>query len=297
MSKQANRLPRVAALHDLSCFGRCALTVVLPTLAAMGIQPIPLPTALLSTHTGGFTDLYFDDLTPEMEAISAHWQTLGLDFEAIYIGFLGSAPQIDVVERFIDQFRAGSLVLIDPVMGDDGLLYSTYTLEMVGRVRELCAHADLITPNLTEACFLLDEPWRDISAMPAEEASAWGNELLERLLGLGAGAVVLTGLQKGASISVSGAIGDARFTCTHPYIHAGYPGTGDLFASVLLGHLLKAGRMTADTLRTAADLAARFTGSAITHTLHANTPVRDGVLFEAILHELFPCAEPARDTQ
>ena len=91
------RLPRVAALHDLSCFGRCALTVVLPTLAAMGVQPIPLPTALLSTHTGGFTDLYFDDLTPEMEKISAHWQKLGLDFDALYIGFLGSAAQIGVV--------------------------------------------------------------------------------------------------------------------------------------------------------------------------------------------------------
>lgn len=287
MSTTQTRLPRVAALHDLSCFGRCALTVVLPTLAAMGVQPVPLPTALLSTHTGGFTDLYFDDLTPEMEKISAHWQTLGLDFDAIYTGFLGSAAQIGVVERFIADFRGGdTLVLIDPVMGDDGVLYSTYTPDMVGRVRELCAHADLITPNLTEACFLCGLPYRDTTAMSAREAEAWAAEVLGRLRGLGARAVVLTGLPHGSEISAAGAVGDARFFCTHPRIPAGYPGTGDLFASVLLGRLLAAGEMTAATLQAAADDAAVFTGQAIARTLAAGTPTRDGVLFEAMLGEL-----------
>lgn len=286
MSTTQTRLPRVAALHDLSCFGRCALTVVLPTLAAMGVQPIPLPTALLSTHTGGFTDMYFDDLTPDMEKIAAHWKALGLDFDALYIGFLGSAEQIGVVERFIAHFRGDSLVLIDPVMGDDGRLYSTYTDEMVDRVRELCAHADLITPNLTEACFLVGEPWRDTAAMTLDEAEAWAGELLGRLRALGAGAVVLTGLPHGDAISVAGAVGDERFFFTHPRIPAGYPGTGDLFASVLLGRLLEAGEMTLDSLRTAADSAACFTARAIERTLAAGTTVRDGVLFEALLREL-----------
>lgn len=158
MANPFARLPRVAALHDLSCFGRCALTVVLPTLSAMGVQTVPLPTALLSTHTGGFVSPYFADLTPEMEKISAHWQTIDLTFDAIYTGFLGSAEQIDVVEQFLTRFRREALVLIDPVMGDNGVLYSTYTPEMAGRMQELCAHADLITPNLTEACFCADCP-------------------------------------------------------------------------------------------------------------------------------------------
>lgn len=280
------RLPRVAALHDLSCFGRCALTVVLPTLAAMGIQPIPLPTALLSTHTGGFTDLYFDDLTPEMEKITAHWRSIGLDFDAIYVGFLGSAVQIEVVERFIGEFRGDAPVLIDPVMGDDGVLYSTYTTEMVARVRALCAHADLITPNLTEACLLLDRPYRDTTAMTAAEAAAWADELLTGLRALGARAVVLTGLPHGNVIRVAGAVGDARFTVSHARIPAGYPGTGDLFASVLLGRLLEAGTLDIDSLREAADSAAIFTARAIAITLEAGTPVRDGVLFEKLLCEL-----------
>lgn len=280
------RLPRVAALHDLSCFGRCALTVVLPTLAAMGVQPIPLPTALLSTHTGGFTDLYFDDLTPEMEKISAHWQRLGLDFDALYIGFLGSAAQIGVVEQFITDFRRDALVLIDPVMGDDGELYSTYTPEMVDRVRELCAHADLITPNLTEACMLVGEPWRDTTAMTEEEARCWGDELVSRLRALGAGAVVLTGLPHHDAISVAGAIGEEKFFFTHPRIPAGYPGTGDLFSSVLLGRLLEKNKLDCASLKEAADDAARFTARAIARTLEAGTPVRDGVLFEALLGEL-----------
>ena len=123
---------RVAALHDLSCFGRCALTVILPTLSVMGYQVVPIPTALLSTHTGGFTDLHFRDLTADMERIASHFDTLGVTFDAIYPGFLGSAEQIETVCQFIDRFgreRNGEspLVLVDPVMGDDGALYSTYT--------------------------------------------------------------------------------------------------------------------------------------------------------------------------
>ncbi len=290
MSKKDHSLPRVAALHDLSCFGRCALTVVLPVLAAMGVQPIPLPTALLSTHTGGFTDLYFDDLTDEMEKISAHWKAIDLDFDAIYTGFLGSAEQISVVEHFISDFRRGprgdALVLVDPVMGDDGELYSTYTMEMVDRVRALCTHADLITPNLTEACFLCDLPYRDTLTMSIAECNEYAEELISRLQRLGAGAVLLTGIPHGHAISVAGAIGNEQFIFTHTRVRAGYPGTGDLFASVLLGRLLEAGKLTLPALRDAADDAALFTGRAIARTLEAGTPVRDGVLFEAMLHDL-----------
>ena len=121
------RIPRVASLHDLSCFGRCALTVVIPTLSAMGAQSVPIPTALLSTHTGGFTDMYFEELTDRMADISEHLSAIEVEFDAIYTGFLGSARQIDLVSSFIDRFsREGCPVFVDPVMGDDGELYSTY---------------------------------------------------------------------------------------------------------------------------------------------------------------------------
>lgn len=289
MPTQDKRLPRVAALHDLSCFGRCALTVVLPTLAAMGIQPIPLPTALLSTHTGGFTDMYFDDLTAEMEQISAHWQQLGLDFDAIYTGFLGSEAQIETVERFIAAFSGERhpLVLIDPVMGDDGELYSTYTPAMVERIKSLCAHADLITPNLTEACLLTGCAYRDPANLTVDEGERWAEELLDALSALGARAVLLTGLPHGDGISVAGEVDGKRFLDTQARVHANYPGTGDLFASVLLGKLLQEEEgLSPDALRRAAAAAASFVSRTISLTLDAGTPVRDGVLFEAVLHEL-----------
>ena len=125
-------LKRVAAIHDISCFGRCALTVILPTLSAMGLQAIPLPTCLLSTHTGGFTELYFKDLTPSMEKITDHFDRLDLKLDAIYTGFLGNDGQIERVKAFIDRFATDkTLVAVDPVMGDDGELYSTYTPELM----------------------------------------------------------------------------------------------------------------------------------------------------------------------
>ena len=143
--------PRIAAIHDLSCFGRCSLTIALPVLSAMGCQCCPLPTALLSAHTGisGFT---FLDTTDEMRRISAHWSQLSLHFQAIYTGFLGSDRQLDVVGRFLDRFAdSGTTVMVDPVMGDDGILYSTYTEELMRGMAGLCRRADIITPNLTES--------------------------------------------------------------------------------------------------------------------------------------------------
>ena len=157
---------RIAAIHDFSCVGRCALTVVIPTLSVMGYQTIPLPTALLSSHTGGFEGLYFRDLTADMHHISAHFDRLGMTFGSIYTGFLGSEEQISVVREFIERFGAtpdetgkAPLILVDPVMGDDGVLYATYTQELANGMRELSTHADVLTPNLTEACFMLDIPY------------------------------------------------------------------------------------------------------------------------------------------
>ena len=158
--------PKVAAIHDLSCFGRCALTVIIPTLSALGSQTVPIPTALLSTHTGGFENMFFADLSREMDEISNHFSSLGMEFDAVYSGFLGSEAQIGRVSSFIDKFaKKGAPILVDPVMGDDGVLYSTYTKELGMGMRQLVQKADIITPNYTEACFLTETEYRSTNGI------------------------------------------------------------------------------------------------------------------------------------
>ena len=151
--------PRIAAIHDLSCFGRCSLTIALPVLSAMGCQCCPLPTALLSAHTG-FPGNTFLDLAAEMGRIAEHWAAMDLQFDAIYSGFLGSADQVDTVARFFDTFKkSDTAVIVDPVMGDHGTAYRTCTPELCRGMRVLAENSDVITPNLTEAALLLDRPY------------------------------------------------------------------------------------------------------------------------------------------
>ena len=157
------KTPRVAAIHDMSGFGRCSLTVAIPVLSAMGVQCCPLPTAFLSTHTGGFQGFTFLDMTEEMPRVAEHWKSLGLTFSAIYSGFLGSERQIGIVADFIREFRTpGTVVVVDPVMGDDGQAYQTYTPAMCGGMARLAELADVITPNATEAAFLLGLDYREL---------------------------------------------------------------------------------------------------------------------------------------
>ena len=181
--------PCVAAIHDMSGFGRCSLTVAIPVLAAMGVQCCPLPTAFLSTHTGGFENFTFLDMTDEMPKVAAHWKSLGLRFQAVYSGFLGSERQIGIVEDFIRDFRTpDSVVVVDPVMGDHGDVYQTYTPAMCAGMARLAEQADVITPNLTEAALLLGIPY---AALPAGEDGC--REIVERLSLGGRRSVVLTG--------------------------------------------------------------------------------------------------------
>lgn len=282
--------PRIAAIHDLSCFGRCALTVVIPTLSVMGYQVVPIPTALLSTHTGGFTDLHFRDLTADMDATAAHFSRLGTRFGAIYTGFLGSAEQIDSVSHIIDEFGTQPdehgrkpLILIDPVMGDDGVLYSTYTPELVRGIRALCRHACVITPNLTEACFLTDTPYRDTVSMPEDEALAFVERLLERLTDVTNGAIVITGISlcDGTLANIGRDKNGAPFTVRRAHEAQHYPGTGDLFASVLLGKLL-----ANYTLPDACAAAADFTSHVMHESAKISTPAREGVALEYFLKNL-----------
>lgn len=279
--------PRAAAIHDLSGFGRCSLTVAIPILSVMGIQCCPLPTAFLSTHTGGFQNFTFLDMTEEIPRVAAHWESLALHFQAIYSGFLGSEQQIGMVADFIQRFRKpDTVVVVDPVMGDDGRLYQTYTPAMCVGMRRLSALADIITPNLTEAALLLDLDYADLPGVgrPCDEAGL--RRLTEALSLDGQRSVALTG----ASLApgMTGAICfDARSGKTKAvqtdFVAHPLHGTGDVFASVLTGAL-----MQGKSLRDAAAQAVDFIHACALRTVAQDLPLREGVDFEPLLGLLAP---------
>lgn len=275
--------PRVAAIHDLSCFGRCALTVIIPTLSALGVQTVPLPTALLSTHTGGFENMFFADLSREMDDISDHFATLDLKFDSVYSGFLGSEAQIEQVARFIDNFaKEGAPILVDPVMGDDGALYSTYTKELGEGMRHLVEKADIITPNYTEACFLTKTPYRPTDSMSEGEIENLADELIEKLLAFGKKKIAVTGFETQTKVITFGTDGNGIFTDKKDRHAASYPGTGDIFASTLLGYFLDGKSFEEATRKACA-----FTAKVIEYTMQFPTPHRDGVMLEPCLRYLF----------
>ena len=278
-------LMRIAAIHDLSSFGRCALTVIMPALSSMGYQVVPVPTCLLSSHTGGFTDMSFLDLTDNMEDIYDHFDRLDLKFDAIYSGFLGNGKQIEIVRRFIDRFGGDdTLVFVDPVMGDGGELYSTYTDDLMRGMIKLCHGADVITPNLTEACFLTDTPYTDTADMSEDELMMFAEDLCLKLALTGAQKTVITGLRFGKDkLCVVGRDNVMKRTYSYCFerVNKNYPGTGDLFACVLLGNLLRG-----DGFEGAMIAASDFTRKVMEHSTKFATPERDGVAFEAFLGEL-----------
>lgn len=272
-----NKIPKkISAIHDMSCFGRCALTVIIPILSQLGHQVIPLPTALLSTHTGGFSGFTFRELTEDMTGIKKHLQSIDTHFDCIYSGFLGDEKQIKFVLDFVKEEKQKNPVLLffaDPVMGDDGKKYSTYTDEMCILTKEIAAEADILTPNLTEACLLLDIPYRESFSQ---------NEIENMLLCLSNGrktSVVITGIVENNKMGAYYYDRDTNTIGKHmtDYLETSYPGTGDAFASVLLGCLLDGA-----TLSQATVTAVSYVFSAIELTLKMGTPIREGVLLEAI---------------
>lgn len=275
--------PKVAAIHDLSCFGRCALTVIIPTLSALGVQTVPIPTALLSTHTGGFENMFFADLSREMDGISSHFSELGISFDAIYSGFLGSVAQIGRVSDFIDRFaKKDAPILVDPVMGDDGALYSTYTKELGEGMRHLVQKADIITPNYTEACFLTGTEYRPTDKMSRDEIVELAHSLIKKLLRFGQKKIAVTGFESADSVLTLGVDSDGIFTDERPKHSASYPGTGDVFASVLLGSILNG-----ESFKDSVHKACGFTAEVIEYTMQFPTPHREGVMLEPCLKHLF----------
>ena len=274
--------PRVAAIHDMSGFGRCSLTVAIPILSAMGIQCCPLPTAFLSTHTGGFEGFTFLDMTEELPKVTRHWKSLDLRFQAVYSGFLGSERQIGLVADFIRTFRGvGTRIVVDPVMGDFGEVYQTYTPAMCQGMRQLAAMADVITPNLTEAALLLDIPYGEL---PVGEAGC--REIVERLSLDGRRSVVLTGASTAPELTGAMCF-DARTGQTEAVqtqrVPQEFHGTGDVFASVLTGALVQ-GASLPDAVRQAVD----FVRACAERTARAGIPMREGVEFEPLLRLLTP---------
>ena len=274
--------PRVAAIHDMSGFGRCSLTVAIPILSTMGIQCCPLPTAFLSTHTGGFEGFTFLDMTDELPKVAAHWKSLGLGFQAVYSGFLGSERQIAIVEDFLREFRGPDTVaVIDPVMGDHGAVYQTYTPAMCAGIARLAELADVITPNLTEAALLLDIPYGEL---PVGEAGC--REIVERLSLDGRRSVVLTGASTAPELTGAMCF-DARTGQTEAVqtqrVPQEFHGTGDVFASVLTGALVQ-GASLPDAVRQAVD----FGRACAERTARAGIPMREGVEFEPLLGLLTP---------
>lgn len=272
------RPQRVAAIHDLSGFGRCSLSVILPVLSAMGVQVCPVPTAVLSTHTGGFGEVEFRDLTDYIPAALAHYRRLALDFECIYSGFLGSEAQIDHCLQFFAAYP-DALSVVDPVMGDHGKPYKTYGAGMQRRMIELAAVADVITPNLTEACILLGESYL-FEPLTRQKAKS----MLVRLSEKGPRFVVITGvnLAAGAMSNLGYDKERGAFWCVDcDYVPVSYPGTGDIFASVLTG-----GFLGGDSLPIAMDRATQFVETAIKTTFTYGTEPREGVMLERALHLL-----------
>lgn len=269
-----SRQKRIAAIHDISGFGKCSLTVVLPIVSAAGIETSVIPTAVLSTHTGGIEGYTYRDLTGDMPAFGAHWKSLGLEFDALYSGFLGSFEQISIVEELFRQFKTeDNLIMVDPVMADHGKLYPIYTPDMAQGMARLCASADIVVPNLTEAAFLLGREYKE---GPYEKE--YIESLLKDLAALGVKRVVLTGVyfdeEKLGSAGYDSTTGEVTYAFAKR-IEGAYHGTGDVYGSALL-----AGLLNGMGLQQAMQLAVDFTCGAIRRTKEAGTDIRFGVNFE-----------------
>lgn len=271
-------MKRILTIQDISCFGKCSLTVALPILSAMGIETVILPTAVLSTHTL-FKDFTCKDLSDQLRPITGHWKKEGITFDAIYTGYLGTEEEIDTVIDIIDEFRnENTLVFVDPAMGDNGKLYPAFNEHYAKKNADLCAVADIADPNITEAAYL--------TALPYKESYDEGyvKELLLALADIGTKTPILTGVSlSGGKTGAMGYDSESRefFQYQNDRIPAAYHGTGDIFSSVLAGAFVLGSDRTV-----ALKIAADYTAGTITETLRNPENPWYGVDFEATIPEL-----------
>ena len=271
----------IAAIHDISCYGRAALATIIPILSSMGNQVCPLPTAVLSTHTDGFGKPAIRDLSDFIYETKDHWKRLNLNFQCIYSGYLADPNQVKFVERFIEDFKEeNTLVVIDPVMADNGKLYDGMSEKMIEEMRTLIKSADIITPNITEASFLLGKEYKE---------SLNEDEIKEYLVGLG---------DLGPKISIITSVTSSRgneyidtvlydreekmfYTYSHKRINAFYCGTGDAFASLLIGWILRE-----ESIEKALEKSCNFIAEAIEYSEKFDYPPNEGILLESLLYKL-----------
>lgn len=272
-------MKRIITVQDISCVGKCSLTVALPVISAMGVEACVLPTAVLSTHTAfkGFT---FRDLTGDLPAITSHWQQEKISFDAIYTGYLGSLEQINLMHQLIKDFGGGSTrVIVDPCMADNGSLYSGFTPDFAKAMAGLCSKADVIVPNLTEASFLLGIPY-----VASGYDKNYIEDLLQKLAALGARRIVLKGIsfdEKKIGIACYDSDSQKTIWYFHEKMPQNFHGTGDIFASVLTGALVRD-----FSLDKACRLAADFVVESIRATLSHKDYNWYGVDFETALPSL-----------
>ena len=269
---------KIALINDMSCVGRCSLTAAVPIISACGFNCVPLPTGIFSAQSE-FDGFVCDDLTSKMQSFADHWKNIGIRFDAIYTGYLATREQAEIVKRFLIDFKkSDTLCIVDPVMGDNGKIYTTYTDEMCKKMRYLASLADIITPNVTEACILAGEEYRgeDIDEEFTKKL------LLELSLG-GKRSVLITGVVRGENICTcvfdkdSGEI----HTIKNRRINKSYPGTGDLFASVLCGEIT-----CGKGLLEATEKAADFVEKTTEYTAGFETDINDGIAFESHINLL-----------
>ncbi len=271
-------MKRILTIQDISCLGKCSITVALPIISAMGVETTILPTAVLSTHTM-FPDFTVKDLTDQLVPITEHWKSQNVKFDAIYTGYLGSAEEIEIAEKIFDEFGGNdTLIFIDPVMADNGKLYPAFDMDYAKRNAALSGKADIIVPNITEACFMTDTEYKETYD------EAYVLELLDKLSKLGAKKVVLTGVS--LSEGKTGVYGldtetGEKIIYQNEKVDAAYHGTGDIFASVSVGAVTR-GLSLKDAFKIAAD----YTADTIRVTLDNPEKPWYGVDFEATIPEL-----------
>ena len=271
-----NKVKKVAAIHDISGLGRCSLTVAIPILSILGIQVCPFPTAVLSCQTG-YSKFSFLDLTSEMNRYRENWEDMEFKFQGIYSGFLGGIEQIEIIMAFIKQ-QEDSLVVVDPVMGDNGEVYKTFSAEMCDKMKELVKVSNVVTPNLTEACILTDEIYRE-----NDVTDDYLMNIGRKLTDLGPDKVVITGIKKDDLMCNYGfdKKRQEHFIISNKRVNVSFSGTGDIFASIVCGMLIN-GYEFKYTVEKAAD----FISKAISYSEDSINDPKNGVAFEPLLGEL-----------
>ena len=265
-------MKRIVTVQDISCVGKCSLTVALPIISAMGVEASILPTAVLSTHTM-FNNFTVKDLTDQIKPITAHWKSENMDFGAIYTGYLGSFEQIDLMKEMFDEFKTeNTITFVDPAMADNGKLYPAFDEAFAKHMATLCAKADITVPNITEACFMTGMEYK------TEYDEAYIRELLDKMAALGAKITVLTGVSfeegKTGVMGYDSTTGEYYYY-SHDKIAVSYHGTGDIFSSTCIGAM-----MNDMNWKEAMAVAADYTAECIRLTLEDPSEPWYGVNFE-----------------